>query len=169
MGSCADDRQPLPGEALLMTSAPVTTHDEASSRHAPSGSLADDILEREVCDFMTPGCLTISEDASVAQAAAAMSVHRLHAILVVGASNGTPLGWVTARGLLGWLGSDRGVASARDAITEQVTAIHPHESVRVALYALSTAGTTRLLVRQRPHNLAEGVLTDFDLAVAAGR
>ena len=50
-----------------------------------------------------------------------------------------------------------------------MTAIHPHESVRVALYALSTAGTTRLLVRQRPHKLAEGVLTDFDLAVAAGR
>ena len=107
MGSCADDRQPLPGEALLMTSAPVTTHDEASSRHAPSGSLADDILEREVCDFMTPGCLTISEDASVAQAAAAMSVHRCTRSWCSGASNGTPLGWVTARGLLGWLGRDR--------------------------------------------------------------
>ena len=118
---------------------------------------------------MTPGCLTISEDASVAQAAAAMSVHRCTRSWWWAPPTARPLGWVTARGLLGWLGSDRGLASARDAITEQVTAIHPHESVRVALYALSTAGTTRLLVRQRPHNLAEGVLTDFDLAVAAGR
>ena len=137
--------------------------------HATSHSAADDIFEREVSDFMTPGCLTISEDASVADAAEAMAVHRVHAILVLGAANGTPLGWITVRGLLGWLGRDRRLASARDAITEPVTAIAPHESLRVALYALSTAGTTRLLVRQRPHQLPQGVLTDFDLAVAAGR
>ena len=61
------------------------------------------------------------------------------------------------------------LAPARDAITEQVTAIDPQERVRVALYALSTAGTTHLLVRRKPHKLPIGVLTDFDLAVAAGR
>jgi len=38
---------------------------------------------------------------------------------------------------------------------------------RVALYALSMAGTTRLLVRSKPHLTPEGVITDFDLAVAA--
>jgi hypothetical protein len=42
-------------------------------------------------------------------------------------SNGTPLGWVTAR------------------------------------------GTTRLLVRRRSHQPAEGVVTYFDLAIAARR
>jgi CBS domain-containing protein len=153
-----------------MTSALLPAHDEQTAgRYAPASAMADEILEREVRDFMTPGCLTISEAASVARAAEAMAVHRVHAILVLGAANGTPLGWVTARGLLGWLGRDRTLASARDAITEQVTAIHPDEPVRLALYALSTAGTTRLLVRRRPHQLPEGVLTDFDLAVAAGR
>jgi CBS domain-containing protein len=130
-------------------------------------ALADGLLEREVRDFMTPGCVTISEDATVADAAEALAHHRVHAVLVVGASNGTPLGWVTARGLLGWLGRDRSVVSAREAITEQVTAIHPHERLRTALYALSLGGTTRLLVRRRPHQPAEGVITDFDLAVAA--
>ena len=153
-----------------MSSALLPNHQEVSAdQYATSSSVADDILEREVRDFMTSGCLTISEDASVARAAEAMALHRVHAILVLGASNGTPLGWTTARGLLGWLGRDRRLASARDAITEQVTAIPPHECVRVALYALSTAGTTRLLVRQRPHQLPDGVLTDFDLAMAAGR
>jgi hypothetical protein len=34
---------------------------------------------------------------------------------------------------------------------------------------LSLAGTTRLLVRRRPHQPAEGVVTDFDLAIAARR
>jgi hypothetical protein len=41
--------------------------------------------------------------------------------------------------------------------------------VRTALYALSLSGTTRLLVRSRPNSLPEGVLSDFDLAIAAGR
>jgi CBS domain-containing protein len=145
-------------------------------RHTPevgrpdvSGGLDEDLLEREVSDFMTPGCITISDDATVAQAAEVLAAHHVHAVLVVGALNGTPLGWVTARGLLGWLGRDRSLASARDAITENVTAIPPNERVRVALYALSTAGTTRLLVRRRPHQLPEGVVTDYDLAVAAAR
>ncbi len=136
---------------------------------APATKYDDAILERPVCDFMTPGCLTISELASVAEAAKSLTEHRVHGILVLGSQNGTPLGWITSRGLLGWLGRDRSRARARDAITEQITAIDPHERVHVALYALSTAGTTRLLVRSRAHQLPEGVLTDFDLAAAAGR
>jgi CBS domain-containing protein len=135
--------------------------------------LADDssdaLLEGEVADFMTPGCVTISEAASVADAARAMEGHRVHAVLVVGARNGTPLGWVTVRGLLGWVGRDRTLARASEAITEQVRAIPAHESLRTALYALSLSGTTRLLVRSRPNQLPEGVLSDYDLAVAAGR
>jgi signal-transduction protein with cAMP-binding, CBS, and nucleotidyltransferase domain len=129
----------------------------------------DDLLEREVRDFMTPGCVSISEDASVADAAGALKRHGVHAVLVVGAANGTPLGWVTARGLLNWLGRDRGTVSAREAITEQVRAIDPSQRMRVALLALSMAGTTRLLVRRKPHHAPEGVITDMDLAVAASR
>jgi CBS domain-containing protein len=153
-----------------MLSAPAAPPPHpAPGRDPASITYDDDILEREVCEFMTPGCVTISEDASVAEAARALARYRVHAVLVVGARNGTPLGWVTSRGLLGWLGRDRSGTSVREAITEQVTAIDPHERVRIALYALSTAGTTRLLVRRRPQQLPEGVLTDFDLAVAAGR
>ena len=132
-------------------------------------STRDAILERPVSEFMTPGCTVISEAASVADAAKVIAEQRVHAVLVLGADNGTPLGWITARGLLGWLGRDRSLAPARDAITEQVTAVDPQERVRIALYALSTAGTTHLLVRRKPHKLPLGVLTDFDLAAALGR
>jgi CBS domain-containing protein len=130
---------------------------------------SDTLLDREVAEFMTPGCVVISEAASVAAAADAMATHRVHAVLVVGARNGTPLGWITHRGLLGWIGRDRSLARASDAITEQVRAIPAHESLRTALYALCLSGTTRLLVRSRPNQLPEGVLSDFDLAMAAGR
>jgi len=118
---------------------------------------------------MTPGCIVISEVASVADAAKAMAAHNVHAVLVVGARNGTPLGWVTHRGLLGWIGRDRSLVRATEAITEQVRAIPAHECVRTALYALSLSGTTRLLVRSRPNVMPVGVLSDFDLAKAAGR
>jgi CBS domain-containing protein len=129
---------------------------------------SDALLEREVAAVMTPGCVVISDAASVADAAKALAAHRVHAVLVVGARNGTPLGWITHRGLLGWLGRDRTLARATEAITEQIRAIPPHESLRTALYALSLSGTTRLLVRSRPNALPEGVLSDFDLAMAAG-
>ena len=153
----------------------ATSPSYAPHGHATSGGpetaqrYADSLLEREVADFMTPGCVVISEKASVADAARAMAAHQVHAVLVVGARNGTPLGWVTHRGLLAWIGRDRTLARCVDAITEQVRAIPAHESMRTALYALSLSGTTRLLVRTRPGQLPEGVLSDFDLAMAAGR
>src|SRR5215208_4084113 len=130
---------------------------------------SNSLLDCEVAEFMTPGCVVISEAASVADAARAMAAHRVHAVLVVGARNGTPLGWITHRGLLGWIGRDRSLVRATEAITEQVRAIPAHESVRTALYALSLSGTTHLLVRSRPNEMPEGVLSDFDLAMAAGR
>lgn len=149
--------------------ATPTNHAVPGGAPAVAEALGNDLLDGEVSDFMTPGCISISEHASVAQAAQALAVHRVHAVLVVGAANGTPLGWVTARGLLGWLGRDRNLHPARDAITEHVTAIQPHAPVRAAVYALSLAGTTRLLVRSKPHQSPLGVLTDHDLAAAASR
>lgn len=150
----------MPMATELLAPFPV---DPEAGRPAEPGP---ELLDREVGEFMSPGCVTISEDASVAKAAEAIAAHRIHAVLVVGSTNGTPLGWVTTRGLLGWLHRDRSTVSAREAITEQVTAIHPSASLRTALYALSLAGTTRLLVRRKPHVLPEGVVTDFDLAIA---
>ena len=140
-----------------------------SATHGELTHYRDSLLEREVAEVMTPGCVVISQAASVADAAKAMATHRVHAVLVVGSQNGTPLGWVTHRGLLGWIGRDRSLARATEAITEQVRAIPAHESLRTALYALSLSGTTRLLVRSRPNQMPEGVLSDFDLAMAAGR
>jgi CBS domain-containing protein len=127
------------------------------------------LLEHPVRGFMTRGCVVISEAASVGDAAETMAAQKVHAVLVVGARNGTPLGWVTHRGLLSWVGRDAAGVPVADAITEQVRAIRPDEPIRTALYALSLSGTTRLLVRTKPDEAPEGVLSDFDLAVVAGR
>ena len=131
--------------------------------------MPDSVMEREVRELMTPGCVAISDAASVDQAAEALAANRVRAVLVVGAVKGTPLGWVTARGLLDWQGRDGSAVSAREAITEGVTGIHPSASVRAAICALSMPGVSRLVVRRRGDRLPEGVVTDFDLVVQARR
>jgi CBS domain-containing protein len=98
---------------------PALLKADSHERFSLPDALGSELLDREVGDVMTPGCVAISEDASVAQAAAALSAHRVHAVLIVGAVNGTPLGWVTARGLLGWLDRDRSVVSAREAVLSE--------------------------------------------------
>lgn len=141
---------------------------QTNSETSPLPGSRDPILELRVADLMTPGCVVISEAASVADAADTMARYRVHAVLVLGARNGTPLGWITHRGLMGWIGRDRNDARASEAITEQVCAISAEARIHTARHALSQAGTTRLLVRTRPDELPEGVLSDFDLACAVG-
>src|SRR5215207_3827561 len=147
---------------------PAPPTNASGSRPGRGHGFTDALLDREVREFMTPGCVVVSQAASVADAARAMAAHRVHAVLVVGSRKGTPLGWVTHRGLLAWVGQDSSRSRVTEAITEEVRAIRADEPIRTALYALSVAGTTRLLVRSRPDQLPEGVLSDFDLAVAAG-
>jgi len=125
-------------------------------------------LALQACDVMTPGVVTISDGATLDDAVDAMAGHRIHAVLVVGTHTGTPLGWITSRGLLGFVGRS-GDTPATEAITEQVKAIEPTAPLRSAIYALALPGTTRLLVRRRDSPLAEGVITDYDLSVKAAR
>jgi CBS domain-containing protein len=125
-------------------------------------------LELDVSDVMTTGVVTVPDDSTLDQAVDAMAAHRIHAVLVVGAHAGTPLGWITTRGLLGLLGID-GRTRATEAITEEPKAIEPGASLRSAIYAMSFPGVTRLMVRRRESTEPEGVVTDYDLTVRATR
>ncbi len=125
-------------------------------------------VTREVREVMTPGVITIAEDASVRQVRRALEAHRIHAVLVVGRQHGRPLGWVTSRGLLGWLERDDTLAHASDAITEPVTTIPPSASVHEAIRAILQPGVTHLLVQHHPDRLPEGVVGERDL-LALGR
>jgi CBS domain-containing protein len=122
-------------------------------------------MSLHVRDVMTPGVVTIVEDATIRDAGAAMAAHRVHAVLVVGRVHGTPLGWVTSRGILSHLEAD-GAKPAAEAITEEPRTIEPSASAREALVALQTPDTTRLLVTPRSAATAQGVVTDLDLVAA---
>jgi predicted transcriptional regulator len=125
-------------------------------------------LELDVRDVMTAAVVAIPDDSTLDEAVDAMAAHRIHAGLVVELRSGTPLGWVTTRGLLGLLGVD-GRTRVTEAITEEPKTIEPTASVRAAIYALSFPGVTRLLVRPQEGTEPGGVVTDYDLTVRATR
>ena len=128
-----------------------------------TGHSTGDHLDIPVREIMTPGVVTIPEDASLRHVFRAMARHRVHAILVMGRSTGRPLGWVTARGLLAWVNLDTALAPAHAAITERPVAIDPSAPAREALALLCTPGTTHLLVAGAAHLTPEGVLTELDV------
>ena len=140
----------------------------AHRRNPPSPAASGDYLETPVREFMTPGVLAIAEDASLGHVCRAMVAHSIHAVLVLGRNEGRPLGWVTARGLLGWVGRDQALSSARDAITERPVAIEPGATARDALTALSQAGTSHLLVSGRSDATPEGVVSELDVVALEG-
>jgi CBS domain-containing protein len=133
----------------------------STSAGAPLGAPVP--LALEVREVMTPGVVTIVEDASVKQTRRAMQTHGVHAVLVVGSEQGGPLGWVTARGLLSWVERDESFAHARDAITEPPTMIEPSASVHEAVRTILQPGVTHLLVQRGPRRLPEGVVGERDL------
>ena len=140
---------------------PITsTHRHGNHR---TGDLAGDHLDIPVRDIMTPGVVSIAEDASLIQVFRAMRAHDVHAVLVVGSRHGLPVGWVTARGLLAWVGQDVGLAHARDAVTERVQTIEAGAAAREALRMLSQPETSHLLVVRGRDVLAEGVISPVNM------
>ncbi|HEX8855883.1 MAG TPA: CBS domain-containing protein [Thermoleophilaceae bacterium] len=125
--------------------------------------LGGDPYDIQVRELMTPGVVTIAEDASLARVYGAIAAHGVHAVLVLGIQTGRPLGWVTARGLLAWMDSDHALVSARDAITEPIRTIEPAATARDAIRELSQPGTTHLLVARSEHALPEGVVSSLNL------
>jgi CBS domain-containing protein len=142
-----------------LTKPPRKQHD-----YLPSS----DPLDVEVRDAMTPGVVTITETASLHQANRALVAHGVHSILVIGRNNGKPIGWVTARGLLGRITHDNSLRCVGEAVTHPPASIQPSATVREALTALGQPGITQLLVATRPGVLPEGVLSDLDVIAVAG-
>jgi CBS domain-containing protein len=126
-------------------------------------SPTQDRLATPVRDFMRPGVVTVPENASLLQAKRAMVQHGIHAVLVVAKTDGRPLGWVTAGGLLGWLERDLSKMPAAQAITEAPHRIEPGDTGRGALEALSEPGVSHLLVCPAQDGPPFGVVSPIDV------
>ena len=129
---------------------------------SPAGH-TDRRLETPVQEFMSPGVIAVSEDASLRQAERAMVRHGVHAILLLGRQNRRPLGWVTSRGLLPWMTEALALVPASKGVTETPTYIEPAATAREALHALSEPGVSHLLVSRLAGELPLGVVSEVDL------
>jgi CBS domain-containing protein len=136
---------------------------------APADGLSDGRLQTPVRDFMRPGVIAVSEDASLRQAERAMVHHGVHAILVLRRSTGGPLGWVTSRGMLQWISHDLGLVPASQGVTETPTYIEPGATAHDAVQALSATGVSHLLVTRAPGETPQGVVSDLDVIALCTR
>jgi CBS domain-containing protein len=125
--------------------------------------VADRRLHTPVREFMRPGVIAVSEDASLGQAERAMVRHGVHAILLLGRKSGRPVGWVTTRGMLQWLNHDLGLVPASQGVTEPPVFIEPGATAEDAVEALTQPGVTHLLVSRAPGETPQGVVADIDV------
>ena len=130
---------------------------------AAADGVADRRLHTPVREFMRPGVIALSEDASLRQAERAMMRHGVHAILLLGRTSGQPVGWVTTRGMLQWLNEDLGLVPARKGVAEPPTFIEPSATAQEAVAALSAPGVSHLLVARAPGETPQGVVADVDV------
>lgn len=127
---------------------------------APWGGELDETPVRAI---MRSGVISMPEDASLRQAMRAMAAHAVHAVLIVGARDGAPIGWVTARGVLAWLTRDAALAPAGIAITEPVVWIEPTASAADVVRVLADTGATHLLVAYQADVPPQGVVGELDI------
>ncbi len=133
--------------------------------HVPNGGVGD----VPVSSVMTPGVLTIVEDAPLRHVLRAMTSHHVHAILVVGRTTGRPVGWATERSLLAFIGQDDSMVVARAAVHQPPELIAPGAPLSEAVAALSRPGVSHLLVSGGPTDAPEGVVSALDLVAHAAR
>ena len=137
---------------------------------APGGTSHDSRLSREVRQAMRPGVVSVPGDTSLKQVYRALADHGVHAVLVVDRKLGTPLGWVSAAGLLRWAVEGSGQRTAAQAICEPVHTISPSASVRDAVEILLKPGVSHVLVAHYGATSGEGVISDVDVvALMCGR
>lgn len=121
-----------------------------------------------VSDVMRSGVVSVSESTSVAAVARVMREHRVHGVLVL-ADDGTPRGWVTARGMLRHDAARWGRLKASEAVCEPYVTVVPSARVPEAIQQLLDSDATRLAVTRPGSRTPDGVVSDIDLVAHLSR
>ena len=120
-------------------------------------------LDKPVSEIMHHGFVSLPATATLAEVAAAMRDHKVHAVLITG-TDGTPLGWVTSRGILHNHARDWTIAtSAADSITEPAASVATTATLGDALTVFIATGASRILVSSATIGAPIGVIADSDL------
>jgi CBS domain-containing protein len=110
---------------------------------------------------MRPGVVTVANDAPLLQVQRAMIAHGVPCR--PDRRRERPVGWITAGGLIPWLGQEPALYPASSALSETVVWIAPRAATADALRALADSATTHLVVSPRADAPANGVVSETDL------
>lgn len=92
-----------------------------------------------------------------------MLPRHVHAVLITG-KDGSPLGWVTSRGILHNRASDWTLEiSAAAAITQPAASVAPTATLNDAITVFVAAGASHILVATSASDPPIGVIADSDL------
>ena len=120
-------------------------------------------LDAPITEVMRHGVITLPASSTLAEAAAAMRDNKVHAVLVTG-TDGSPLGWVTSRGILHNHARDWSVAStALEAITQPAASVVPTATLGDAMTVFVATGASHILVAASAAGPPVGVIADSDL------
>ena len=120
-------------------------------------------LDAPVTDVMHHGVVSLPASATLTDAAAAMRDNKVHAVLVTG-TDGSPLGWVTSRGILHNHARDWTTeASAVAAITQPAASVAPTATLADAMTVFVATGASHILVAGTAGEAPAGVIADSDL------
>lgn len=126
-------------------------------------------LDRPVTDVMHHGFIALPATATLADVASTMRDNKVHAVLVTG-TDGSPVGWVTSRGILHNHARDWTVeASAADAITQPAASVAPTATLADAITVFVATGASHILVADAGGTAPTGVIADSDLVAFMAR
>jgi CBS domain-containing protein len=115
---------------------------------------------------MHHGFIALPTTATLADAATTMRDNKIHAVLITG-SDGSPLGWVTSRGILHNHARDwTTTASAADAMTHPAASVAPTATLADALTVFVATGASHILVGS---SAAQAPIGDSDLVAFMAR
>jgi signal-transduction protein with cAMP-binding, CBS, and nucleotidyltransferase domain len=120
-------------------------------------------LDALVGEVMHHGLIALPATATLADVASTMSENKVHAVLITG-TDGSPLGWVTSRGILHNHPRDWSIAdSAAAAITQPAASVAPTATLADAMTVFVATGATHILVGSSDGRAPIGVIADSDL------
>jgi predicted transcriptional regulator len=127
-----------------------------------------DLAHVRVRDCMRPGMLSCPSNASLAELAASMAEHRVHAIAVRDRQSSRTLGLVTDRELVAAI-ADEESPRADALMVTQPPAVSADESLIRAAQLMTRHGVNHLLVLDHSSGHAVGVISTLDLVEMSAR
>ena len=118
-----------------------------------------------VSDCMHAGILTCASETPLAEVAAIMTEHRVHAVAVTRTGGGRPVGVVSDLDVVTAAASGTDPSALEAAATEPLT-VSAGESIRRAAQLMAEHGVAHLLVLDPASGYPVGVLSTLDIAAA---